>query len=504
MVLESNQLSPKPSRKKDAEQVQPPAALRESTSAARTLLPMKIHASHHQIVICLLVFCTSLLLTGTATAEDFRTFTNTKGQSIRAALVKISVDDIVLRKEDGIEYTVKAASLSAIDIEWLKTKGLVTPQTPAPAFPTATMEQPFINSLGMQFVPVPGTDLLVCMHETRKQDFAAFAKDDPRIREHWKNGMYQGKAVSSGDDHPVGYMSWHDADAFCDWLSKKEGRSYRLPSDHEWCLAAGIPNDPNAKEAKDGKLFPVERPSAPGVTTRPVMSLKPNKFGVFDLMGNVGEWCSDIDEREDLRVVRGGMWESFPDSSGFEQSGDGPTDHRPYSGFRCVLAPAPLPVPDWTPLKRVDGCVTYNPSNLKIMNRGTDGWLLTDGTVHLQLLDEEADANLALAMAKEHTQRCIIGRGDNEFTFEYWSGDSGLRGGTKSSKARICDPSEFSLEKVKDREDDSLWEFKVQFDRAGTLSCFFDSEERAKVALDAARKHPRQSRIGGGQMTYWE
>lgn len=63
-------------------------------------------------------------------ASEFRTFTNSKGQSIIASLVKISGDDIVLRKDDGTDYTVKAATLSAADIAYLKTKGLVLPTTP--------------------------------------------------------------------------------------------------------------------------------------------------------------------------------------------------------------------------------------------------------------------------------------------------------------------------------------------------------------------------------------
>ncbi len=117
----------------------------ESSSVTHALLPMKpmkAHASHLQIAICLLLFCTSLLLTGTTTAEDFRTFTNTKGQSIRAALVKINGDDVVLRKEDGTEYTVKAATLSAFDIDWLKTKGLVITETEMPKPIAATPAAP--------------------------------------------------------------------------------------------------------------------------------------------------------------------------------------------------------------------------------------------------------------------------------------------------------------------------------------------------------------------------
>ncbi|MBK8038446.1 MAG: DUF1080 domain-containing protein [Verrucomicrobiaceae bacterium] len=64
---------------------------------------------------------------------EFRTFTDSRGRQIQASLIRVQKDDVTLKTEDGKEHTFKAATLSAADIEYLKTKGLVTPQTPAVA-----------------------------------------------------------------------------------------------------------------------------------------------------------------------------------------------------------------------------------------------------------------------------------------------------------------------------------------------------------------------------------
>lgn len=64
---------------------------------------------------------------------EYRTFTNNKGQTLRAVLLTITGDNVALKLENGQQHTLKASTLSATDIDYLKTKGLVTPQTPAVA-----------------------------------------------------------------------------------------------------------------------------------------------------------------------------------------------------------------------------------------------------------------------------------------------------------------------------------------------------------------------------------
>lgn len=129
-------------------------------------------------------------------------------------------------------------------------------------------------------------------------------------------------------NHPVVYVSWNDADAFCKWLSKQEGKTYRLPTEAEWeyaCRAGSehryhFGDDPEelirygnvadqdrkliAKDStiplyKDGKEtdtkipFPFASGRDGYKWTAPVGKFQPNIFELYDMHGNVWEWCSD-------------------------------------------------------------------------------------------------------------------------------------------------------------------------------------------------------------------
>ena len=123
--------------------------------------------------------------------------------------------------------------------------------------------------------------------------------------------------------HPVTIVSWNDAISFCDWLSKKEGLLYRLPTEAEWeyaCRAGSTTrfhfgDDPNlliryANAADsvrraaltDNSLTWMDKNMRPFVFlpgsdgyawTSPVGKFQPNAFGLYDMHGNVSEWCSD-------------------------------------------------------------------------------------------------------------------------------------------------------------------------------------------------------------------
>lgn len=90
----------------------------------------------------------------------------------------------------------------------------------------------------------------------------------------------------------------------------------------------------------------------------------------------------------------------------------------------CVFAlPAGLSAED---------CLPYDPTGLKIVDEGERGWLLTDGRLQMFILDNEEDAEQALALAKRHTKQCFIGRDNKrsnrkDYIVTYWSGDSGIK-----------------------------------------------------------------------------
>lgn len=122
----------------------------------------------------------------------------------------------------------------------------------------------------------------------------------------WRNTGYE-----LTDEMPVVNVTWKDAQEFCSWLSKKEKKTYRLPTEAEWewCCRAGtierfyFGDDHSTLKGKinlaDASL------KAEGLTTphvdwndgfafaAPVGKFPPNRFGLYDMHGNVREWCSD-------------------------------------------------------------------------------------------------------------------------------------------------------------------------------------------------------------------
>lgn len=235
-----------------------------------------------------------------------------------------------------------------------------------------TTKGDFTNSLGMKFVSVPETEILMCIHETRKQDWAAFAVANSEIE---KTRKYRNQQLNDGNDHPVVCVSWNIAKSFCEWLSKKEGRLYRLPSDREWSHAVGIGNDekpgltPEELSLKVNDTYPwegdwppqngvgnfadtstkqryVNAPNIEGYTdgfieTSPVMSFKPNKLGIYDLDGNVTEWCEDwSNDGMTEKVLRGANWLDGDkrDLNSSRRHYKVPTwESWDFYGFRCVL-----------------------------------------------------------------------------------------------------------------------------------------------------------------------
>jgi formylglycine-generating enzyme required for sulfatase activity/cytochrome c553 len=111
--------------------------------------------------------------------------------------------------------------------------------------------------------------------------------------------------------YPALGMSQHAAAEFCKWLSVKTGKKYRLPTEAEWeyaCRAEAATaffwgDDP--AQAKDYGWFKDNSKA----TTQPMGKLKPNKFGLYDIVGNLGEWCAK-DSADTPGVLRGG---AFPD-----------------------------------------------------------------------------------------------------------------------------------------------------------------------------------------------
>jgi formylglycine-generating enzyme len=184
----------------------------------------------------------------------------------------------------------------------------------------------------------------------------------------WKNVGF-----AQSDDHPVVNVSWNDAVKYCEWLSKKAGKRFRLPTEAEWewsCRARVLNRfnfGDDAKElAKHGNVADgTAREKYPKwaaikskdgyVYTAPVGRFEANAFGLYDMHGNVSEWCSDwsgnypSESMSDptgpstgsLRVIRGGGWGTDPRyCRSAIRNRSVPTIRINSLGFRLALVPS--------------------------------------------------------------------------------------------------------------------------------------------------------------------
>ena len=196
------------------------------------------------------------------------------------------------------------------------------------------------------------------IHEVTNAQYEAF---DP------KHKALRGKLGSSkADDDPVAYVTWHEAVAFCAWLSKKEGRPYRLPTEAEWEYACRAGS---TTKYHTGDKLTTEAANLAGKAAVKVGSYPPNVWDLFDMHGNVAEWCPRL-----VWAIR----RRRPDRSGgpgrrlrpcgarlelpvadedqpmspasrlcrsANRSGHLPEDANAYTGFRVVLGEMPTTKP---------------------------------------------------------------------------------------------------------------------------------------------------------------
>jgi eukaryotic-like serine/threonine-protein kinase len=169
-----------------------------------------------------------------------------------------------------------------------------------------------------------GHSFAIASKEVTVEQFERFLKENPRVQ------VENSKPFSPAPTCPMNGVTWYDAAAYCNWLSKKDGipddewcygpnekgdyaegmrlksnaenrKGYRLPTDAEWefsCRAGTRTGysfgEPWELLEKNGWYM-----KNSSIKSQPAGSLKPNDLGLFDLHGNVSEWCQEImDEHE--------------------------------------------------------------------------------------------------------------------------------------------------------------------------------------------------------------
>ena len=189
-----------------------------------------------------------------------------------------------------------------------------------------------------------------------------------------QGGNWRFPGFDQSDSHPVVDVSWNDAKAVAEWLSRHGNGKFRLPSEAEWeygCRAGTVTarfwgNHPdkacayaNVADQSAQRRFPgwaVHNCKDGYVFTSPVGSFRPNPFGLYDILGNVCEWCEDTyasdaysKSRRDNpvytgggqhRVIRGGSWYNRPAYVRCAYRGLGcPAVRGNLLGFRLVWIP---------------------------------------------------------------------------------------------------------------------------------------------------------------------
>ena len=272
------------------------------------------------------------------------------------------------------------------------------------ATPGATCAEP---TTGMEFVYVPGgcfqmgqteTEKTQLIQEVGKEGYEKYYQDElprhevclqgfwmgkyevtnaqyRRFKSNHDSQSYEGKSLN-GDDQPVVMVSWNDAQALTDWLTKQGRGEFRLPTEAEWeyaarggtekirywgddpkhaqaCQYANV-HDRTSKQAFSGLTRQGHDCNDGYAVTAPVGQFEPNAFGLYDMHGNVWEWCQDTyhenykgapndgsiwgnlgDGKE--KLLRGGSWYTPPSNVRGASRGRYAPDNRSYHlGIRVV------------------------------------------------------------------------------------------------------------------------------------------------------------------------
>jgi formylglycine-generating enzyme required for sulfatase activity len=266
-----------------------------------------------------------------------------------------------------------------------------SPRDGTPLLTTKRNPEEFVNTIGMRFRRIPAGKFFMgsplgeearaeeqFQHEVEiKRPFYLAVFETTQAQYEHIMGEKPSRYGQPGLEHlfPVERVTWEDATRFCDQLSrrteeKRAGRRYRLPTEAEWEYAcrAGDSKKESApfyfakptfslgegQAGFDGNPYGGGKKGKLQLETRTVGSFQPNAFGLYDMHGNVSEWCSDwyskgyyadspgvnpVGPKEgEVRVIRGGSWYSTGTECRAARRGSGKPDVKNDEiGFRVVL-----------------------------------------------------------------------------------------------------------------------------------------------------------------------
>lgn len=228
------------------------------------------------------------------------------------------------------------ATVSVITAAKPEVRQVVAPYEPQAQKPIENYEA---NGVSFEMVPVQGGTFT--MGATREQGTDAFDEERPThsvtlssfsigktevTQELWEAVMGSNHSKFKGPNKPVEWVSWNDCQTFIGKLNNLTGKQFRLPTEAEWEYAArGGQKSQGYKYSGSNSLGDVAwYDDNSGSTTHDVATKRPNELGLYDMSGNVWEWCSDWygnyssnaqtnpqgPRSGQYRVYRGGSWSS--------------------------------------------------------------------------------------------------------------------------------------------------------------------------------------------------
>ena len=268
---------------------------------------------------------------------------------------------------DERRATVEIKEQQTADLNLTLTKTAVSATPSVGGTPSASGGRTFTVK-GVSFVMMPVEGGTFQMGGTAEQGSDAYNSEKPAhsvtlssysigqtevTQALWQAVMGSNPPYNKGDNLPVVYVSWNDCQKFITKLNRLTGQKFRLPTEAEWEYAArGGKLSKGYKYSGSNTLADVAWYKDNSSETHPVATKLPNELGLYDMSGNVFEWCQDWDgsysssaqsnpmgpSSGSYRVYRGGSWDCIAVNCRVPRRGSfPPSSSLNYIGFRLAL-----------------------------------------------------------------------------------------------------------------------------------------------------------------------
>jgi hypothetical protein len=244
------------------------------------------------------------------------------GATVRSGHTVLGVTPVTLTNQQPgtlhLSFDLPPYTLQRIDVD-LPESGNVNKAV------TLTHDRDFIAASGLPMVWISSGGFWAAKYVTPQTEFEKVARYNP--------------SFFRKPNRPVENISWDNANAFCDKLNEFEkaagklpsGYHYSLPTESQWSVLSA---DADIDQAAMSRLTPLS-------STQDVGYSEPNKYGIYDTLGNVWEWCLDTVDDQGDHSLRGGSWLSASDNfpSPDTRIVAVPKNADRFTGFRVVLVP---------------------------------------------------------------------------------------------------------------------------------------------------------------------